>query len=135
MVEVTYDLLTSGVTIYGGYLNYPLDLDSEDSEAYLSVGGEYDMAAQGFTLAGQLVYKWLDKNTTLTVEGRYDSTPPAGVQPWSAYAELAWDMAENTALTLGYEYNTWDAGDDDNLGQGNVIDGAGTITAELSVSF
>jgi len=42
-------------------------------------------------------------------------------------------MAENTTLTISYEYNTWDAGDD--FGQGNIIDGAGTLKAELSVSF
>jgi len=132
-IKVTYDLLTAGVTVYGAYLNYPLNLDDENREAYISVGGEYDMAAAGFTLAGQLKYKWLDKNTTLTVEGRYDSTPAAGVAPYSVLAELGWDMAENTTLTISYEYNTWDAGDD--FGQGNIIDGAGTLKAELSVSF
>ncbi|NSW76170.1 MAG: S-layer homology domain-containing protein [Candidatus Atribacteria bacterium] len=132
-IKVTYDLLTNGITVYGAYLNYPLDLDSENNEAYISVGGEYNMAAAAFTLAGKLDYKWLDKNTTLTVEGRYDSAPAAGAPVYSVLAELGWDMAENTTLTVSYELNTWDAGDD--FGQGDIIDGAGTITAELSVSF
>ena len=132
-IKVTSDLLTSGITVYGAYLNFPLDLDSENNEAYISVGGEYDMAAAAFTLAGKLDYKWLDKNTTLTVEGRYDSAPAAGAPVYSVLAKLGWDMAENTALTVSYELNTWDAGDD--FGQGNILDGAGTIKAELSVSF
>ncbi|MCX7667375.1 MAG: hypothetical protein N2Z84_00375, partial [Atribacterota bacterium] len=71
--------------------------------------------------------------TTLTVEGRYDSVPAAGAPVYSVLAELGWDMAENTTLTISYELNTWDAGD--NFGQGHITDGAGTITAELSVSF
>ncbi|MGQ9472963.1 MAG: S-layer homology domain-containing protein [Candidatus Caldatribacteriaceae bacterium] len=133
VAKVTYDLLTSGVTVYGAYLNYPLDLDDENNEASLSIGGEYDTAAAEFSLAGKLVYKWLDKNTTLTVEGRYDSVPATGAPAYSMLAELGWDMAENTTLTISYELNTWDAGDD--FGQGNIIDGAGTITAELTVSF
>lgn len=133
MVKVTYDLLTSGVTIYGAYLNYPLDIESENNAAYLSVGGQYDMATAGITAAGQFKYMWLEEKTTATLEARYDSVTPAGVPPYSVLAQLDWEMAENTTLTLSYELNTWDAGDD--LGQGNILDGAGTITAELSVTF
>ncbi len=133
LVKVTYDLLTSGITLYGAYLNYPLDLDSENNAAYLSVGAEYNMATQGITAVGQFKYRWLDKNTTATLEARYDSVVPAGVPPYSVLAQLDWGMAENTALTLGYELNTFEAGDD--FGQGNIIDSAGTITAELKVSF
>lgn len=133
LVKVTYDLLTSGITLYGAYLNYPLDLDSEENAAYLSVGAEYNMATQGITAVGQFKYMWLEEKTTATLEARYDSVTPAGVPPYSVLAQLDWEMAENTTLTLGYELNTWDAGDD--FGQGNIVDGAGTITAELTVKF
>ena len=132
-VKVTYDLLTAGITLYGAYLNYPLDLDSEENAAYLSVGAEYDMATAGITAVGQFKYMWLEEKTTATLEARYDSTPAAGVPPYSVLAQLDWEMAENTTLTLSYEYNTFEAGDD--FGQGNIVDGAGTITAELNVTF
>jgi hypothetical protein len=133
VVKVTYDLLTSGITLYGAYLNYPLDLDSEENAAYLSVGAEYNMATQGITAVGQFKYQWLKEGTTATLEARYDSVTPSGVPPYSVLAQLDWDMAENTTLTLSYELNTFDAGDD--FGQGNIIDAAGTVTAELTVSF
>ena len=133
VVKVTYDLLTSGITLYGAYLNYPLDLDSEENAAYLSVGAEYNMATQGITAVGQFKYQWLDKGTTATLEARYDSVTPSGVPPYSVLAQLDWGMAENTTLTLSYELNTFDAGDD--FGQGNIIDAAGTVTAELKVTF
>ncbi|MEN3203686.1 MAG: hypothetical protein ABDK87_08215, partial [Atribacterota bacterium] len=133
LVKVTYDLLTSGITLYGAYLNYPLDLESENNAAYLSVGAEYNMATQGITAVGQFKYQWLEEKTTATLEARYDSTPAAGAPVYSVLAQLDWEMAENTTLTLSYELNTWDAGDD--FGQGNIVDGAGTITAELTVSF
>ncbi|MBC7217544.1 MAG: S-layer homology domain-containing protein [Candidatus Caldatribacterium sp.] len=133
VVKVTYDLLTAGITLYGAYLNYPLDLDSENNAAYFSVGAEYNMATQGITAVGQFKYQWLEEGTTATLEARYDSTPASGVPPYSVLAQLDWDMAENTTLTLSYELNTFEAGDD--FGQGDIIDGAGTITAELTVSF
>lgn len=133
VVKVTYDLLTSGVTLYGAYLNYPLDLDSEENAAYLSVGAEYNMATQGITAVGQFKYMWLDKGTTAAIEARYDSVTPSGVPPYSVLAKLNWDMAANTTLALSYELNTWDDGDD--FGQGDIIDAAGTVKAELKVKF
>ncbi|MGQ9623377.1 MAG: S-layer homology domain-containing protein [Candidatus Caldatribacteriaceae bacterium] len=133
LVKVTYDLLTAGITLYGAYLNYPLDLDSEENAAYLSVGGQYDMATAGITAVGQFKYMWLKEKTTATLEARYDSVTAAGVPPYSILAQLDWEMAENTTLTLSYEYNTFEAGDD--FGQGDIVDGAGTITAELNVTF
>ncbi len=80
-----------------------------------------------------MTYKWAEDDVTATLKGRYDST---GAAVWSALAEVEWAMAENTALTLSYEYNTWDGdetgGIDDARG---IIDTAGTITAELNVTF
>jgi len=49
-------------------------------------------------------------------------------------AEVAWEMADKTNLTLTYEIGTWDDEYDDNW-TGNIVDNAGTLTAELSVSF
>ncbi|MGC8778394.1 MAG: S-layer homology domain-containing protein [Candidatus Caldatribacteriaceae bacterium] len=132
-VDVTYDMLTAGFTVAGGYLNYPLDIDNENNAAYLSIGAGYDSATASITAVGQFKYLWLDKKTTATLEARYDSTPAAGAPVYSVLAQLDWNMAENTDLTLSYQLNTWDNGD--NFGQGNILDGAGTITAELSVSF
>jgi hypothetical protein len=143
VVKVTYDLLTSGITLYGAYLNYPLDLDSEENAAYLSVGAEYNMATQGITAVGQFKYQWLKEGTTATLEARYDSVTPSGVPPYSVLARLDWEMAKNTTLTLSYEYNTWQNYDLDiwgnedtrDFGSGEIIDAAGTVTAELTVSF
>ena len=69
-----------------------------------------------------------------TAQYSYDSVTPAGVQPWSAMAEVAWEMADKTNLTLSYEIGTWEDEYDDNW-TGNIVDNAGTLTAELSVSF
>ena len=96
--------------------------------------GKYDSANAEITAVGALAYEWIEEKPTLTVEGRYDSVTPAGVQPWSAMAEVAWEMADKTNLTLTYEIGTWEDEYDDNW-TGNIVDNAGTLTAELSVSF
>jgi len=130
-VEVTYDLLAATFDLYAGYDNYPLSI-GDDHEAILSANVKYEAdagvpgATDRITAVGSLTYKWLEEKTALTLEGRYDSL---GASVWSALAELEWEMAENTNLTLGYEFNTWD--DDDRM----IVDQAGTLTAELSVSF
>jgi hypothetical protein len=134
VIHGLYDLMDSSFKVYGAYLNYPLDLDSENNEAYFSVRGQYDSANAEITAVGALAYEWIEEKTTLTVEGRYDSVTPAGVQPWSAMAEVAWEMADKTNLTLTYEIGTWEDEYDDNW-TGNIVDNAGTLTAELSVSF
>jgi hypothetical protein len=134
IIHGLYDLMDSSFKVYGAYLNYPLDLDSENNEAYFSVRGQYDSANAEITAVGALAYEWIEEKTTLTVEGRYDSVTPAGVQPWSAMAEVAWEMADKTNLTLTYEIGTWEDEYDDNW-TGNIVDNAGTLTAELSVSF
>ncbi|HSV31161.1 MAG TPA: S-layer homology domain-containing protein [Atribacteraceae bacterium] len=125
-VEVTYDLLAASFVVSGEYLNYPLDVDDENNEAFLSAKGQYEGDTGRIMAWGRLEYGWIEEKTTLTLEGRYDST---GAAVWSALAELEWEMAENTALTLGYEFNTWN--EDDEF----IEDTAGTLEAELSVSF
>ena len=78
-------------------------------------------------------YEWKEEDITATLSGRYDS---AGAEVWSIKAGAEWAMAENTALNLSYELNTWDGdetgGRDDGRG---IIDTAGTIKAELKVTF
>jgi len=67
----------------------------------------------------------------LTVEGRVDSD---GAAFWSAEVQLVYALAESTDLTVGFEMNDWD--DDINDYGDMVISGtAGTLTAELAVSF
>ena len=124
--------------IFAGYDNYPLDIDDEgENESYLSANVQYvtdiaDSTAR-ITGIGILSYKWAESDVTATLEGRYDS---AGASVWGALAKAEWAMAENTTLTLSYEYNTWDGdktgGRDADRG---IIDTAGTITAELAVTF
>jgi len=134
IIHGLYNIMDSSFKVYGAYLNYPLDLDNENNQAYFSVRGQYDSANAEITAVGALAYEWIEEKTTLTVEGRYDSVTPANVQVWSAMAELAWEMADKTNLTLTYEIGTWDDEYDDNW-TGNIVDNAGTLTAELSVSF
>ena len=133
-IHALYDLTNSSFKVYGAYLNYPLDLSNENNAAYFSVRGQYDSANAEITAVGALAYEWIEEKTTLTVEGRYDSVTPAGVQPWSAMAEVAWEMADKTTLTLTYEIGTWEDEYSDDW-TGNIVDNAGTLTAELAVSF
>ena len=123
--------------VFAGYDNYPLDIDDEeDNESYLTANVQYVSDTAQITGVGILSYKWVEDDVTATLKGRYDST---GAAVWSALAEVEWAMAENTALTLSYEYNTWDG--DETIADGGlddtrgIIDTAGTITAELNVTF
>jgi len=67
----------------------------------------------------------------LTIEGRVDSD---GVAPYSAEIELAYDLAEKTTLSVGFEMNDWedDINDYDEL---NILDAVSTLKAELKVKF
>jgi len=67
----------------------------------------------------------------LTVEGRVDSD---GAAIWSAEVQLAYTLDTNTALTVGYEQNTWsdDLKDYDAL---TINDTLGTVSAGLEVTF
>ena len=133
-IHALYDLTDNSFKVYGAYLNYPLDLSNENNAAYFSVRGQYDSANAEITAVGALAYEWIEEKTTLTVEGRYDSVTPTNVQPWSAMAKIGWEMASNTNLTLSYEIGTWEDEYDDDW-TGNIVDNAGTLEAELKVSF
>ncbi|MDK2897302.1 MAG: hypothetical protein PWP04_1422 [Candidatus Atribacteria bacterium] len=139
VLDINYDLLTASAGAFIGYQKYDLDIEEEDEAAYLTAFAQYDQAVNRALVAGALTYEQLADNLTYTLEGRYDN---GGVVPYSVYAEVAWAMEENTTLTLGYEWNTFDGGvgDDDydfefDGDRGGVIDQAGTITAELNVTF
>jgi len=133
-IHAEYDLMDSSFKVYGAYLNYPLDLSNENNAAYFSARGQYDSANSEITAVGALAYEWIEEKTTLTVEGRYDSVTPANVQPWSAMAKIEWEMASKTNLTLSYEIGTWEDDYADDW-TGNIVDNAGTLEAELKVSF
>jgi len=133
VIDAAYNLQTAGFAIFAGYDNYPLDIGEEGDESYLSANVQYLSDTARITAVGILSYKWAESDVTATLEGRYDS---AGAEVWSALAKAEWAMAENTALTLSYELNTWDGdktgGRDADRG---IIDTAGTITPELTVTF
>ena len=122
--------------VFGGYRNYPLEIQNESQEAYISANVQYVPDSSEITAVGELRYRWLEEKTTLTFQGRYDSSPKKeDFSTWGLLTNLEWEMAKNTRLSLGYELNTWDgslfAYDDDR----GIIDKAGTMKAELKVSF
>ncbi len=134
IIDLAYDLGNDGFVVFAGYDNYPLDIgEDEGDESYLSANVQYVSETERITGVGILSYKWAERDVTATLEGRYDSE---GAAAWGALAKAEWAMAENTTLTLSYEYNTWDGdktgGRDADRG---IIDNAGTITAELAVTF
>ncbi|HAJ32068.1 MAG TPA: hypothetical protein DCK79_01655 [Candidatus Atribacteria bacterium] len=122
---VSYDVLLTTATIDANYMNYPLADDY-----VLSGAVQYDYPAATYAGVATLEYD-LAEDMDLTVEGRVDSDSTAF---WSAEVQLAYALAENTDLTVGFEMNDWD--DDINDYGDMVISGtAGTLTAELAVSF
>lgn len=139
LIDLAYYLGDTGhaagnFAIFAGYDNYPLDIDDEEeNESYLSANVQYVSDTARITGVGILSYKWVEDDVTATLKGRYDS---AGASLWGALAEVEWAMAENTALTLSYEFNTWDGDETGGVDAGRgIIDTAGTITAELNVTF
>jgi len=125
-LNVTYDVLTGGIVVYGDYMNYPLADDF-----VLSGAAKYETLAAAYAGAATLEYA-LAEDMDLTVEGRVDSDSTAAF--WSAEVQLAYALAANTDLTVGYEQNTWsdDLKDYDAMTIGDTL---GTLTAELAVSF
>jgi hypothetical protein len=122
---VSYDVLLATAVIDANYMNYPLADDY-----VLSGAVQYDYPAGTYAGVATLEYD-LAEDMDLTVEGRVDSD---GAVFWSAEVQLAYALAENTDLTVGFEMNDWD--DDINDYDDMVISGtAGTLTAELAVSF
>jgi hypothetical protein len=124
-LTVGYDILTAIATIDANYMNYPL------ADDYILSGAvQYDYPAGTYAGVATLGYD-LAEDMDLTVEGRVDSD---GAVFWSAEVQLAYELATNTDLTVGFEMNDWD--DDINDYGDMVISGtAGTLTAELAVSF
>jgi len=130
-LDVTYNVLTMGITAYAEYLNYPVD---DAGEYVLSGAGQfdYDTLAATYEYAAVATVKYaLADDMDLIVEGRLDSD---GAAPYSAEVQLVYALAENTDLTVGFEMNDWedDINDYDAM---NIIGTFGTLTAELAVSF
>jgi len=124
-LNVDYSILTAIASAQGTYMNYPLADDYTLSGTAL-----YDYPAGTYAGAATLEYALAD-DIDLIVEGRVDSN---GAAIWSAEAQLAYTLDTNTALTVGYEQNTWsdDLKDYDAL---TIDDTLGTLTAGLEVSF
>jgi len=130
-LDLTYDILTMGLTAYAEYMNYPV---GDEGEFVLSGAGEleYDTIAATYEYVAVATLEYaLADDMDLIVEGRLDSD---GAAWYSAEVQLVYALAENTDLTVGFEMNDWD--DDINDYDDMIISGtAGTLTAELAVEF
>jgi len=126
-LEVTYSILTMGITVHAEYMNYPVD---EAGEYVLSGAGDYEYPTNAYVAVATLEYA-LAEDMDLIVEGRVDSD---GAAWYSAEAQLVYALADNTDLTVGFEMNDWedDINDYDEM---NIIGTSGTLTAGLEVTF
>ena len=124
-LNVTYDVINVTAVVYADYMNYSLVDDY-----VLSGAVEYDYPAGTYAGVATLGYA-LAEDMALAVEGRVDSD---GAAFWSAEAQLVYTLDTNTALTVGYEQNTWsdDLKDYDAM---TISDTLGTLTAGLEVTF
>jgi len=125
-LNVDYSLFTGIASAQGTYMNYPL------ADDYLLSGtAKYDYPAGTYAGAATLEYA-MATDMALTVEGRVDSDSVAAF--WSAEVQLVYTLDTNTALTVGYEQNTWsdDLKDYDAM---TIDDALGTLTAGLEVTF
>jgi hypothetical protein len=127
-LNVDYSLFTGIASVQGTYMNYPVD---DEGEYVLSGTAKYDYPAGTYAGAATLEYAMAD-DMALTVEGRIDSDSVAAF--WSAEVQLVYTLDTNTALTVGYEQNTWsdDLKDYDAM---TIDDALGTLTAGLEVTF
>ena len=133
IVDAAYYLETAGFAVFVGYDDYPLNEDDDEDKSYISANAQYVSDTEKITAVGILKYEWKEEDITATLSGRYDS---AGAEVWSIKAGAEWAMAENTALNLSYELNTWDGDETGGIdADRGIIDTAGTITAELNVTF
>jgi len=124
-LSLDYSILTAIASAQGTYMNYPF------LDAYtLSGTAKYVYPTNTYAGAATLEYALAD-DIGLIVEARVDED---GAAIWSAEAQLAYALDTNTALTVGYEQNTWsdDLKDYDAL---TINDTLGTLTAGLEVSF
>jgi hypothetical protein len=124
-VYVEYNVIAVTTKGYVKYMNYPLADDF-----VLSGLGQYTFPTADYAGVATLGYA-LAEDMALTVEGRVDSD---GAALWSAEVELAYALATNTSLSVGFEMNTWsdDLKDYDDL---TIKDTLGTVKAELKVTF
>lgn len=124
-VYLEYNVIAVTTKGRAKYLNYPLADDF-----VLSGLGEYTYPTADYVGVVTLVYD-LDVDMDLTVEGRVDRD---GAALWSAEVELAYALATNTTLSVGFEMNDWedDINDYDEL---NILDTLGTVKAQLKVTF
>jgi len=124
-VYVEYNVIAVTTKGRAKYMNYPLADDF-----VLSGLGQYTFPTADYAGAATLEYD-LAEDVDLTVEGRVDSD---GAALWSAEVELAYALATNTTISVGFEMNTWsdDLKDYDAL---TINDTLGTLKAELKVTF
>ena len=125
-LNIDYSIFTGVASAQGTYMNYPL------ADDYLLSGtAKYDYPAGTYAGAATLEYA-MATDMALTVEGRVDSDSVAAF--WSAEVQLVYTLDTNTALTVGYEQNTWsdDLKDYDAM---TIDDALGTLTAGLEVTF
>lgn len=126
---VTYDVLgVDGADISAKYMNYPVD---DEGEFVLSAAGEYNYPTGVYAAVATLEYD-LAEDMDLIVEGRVDSDSTAAF--WSAEVQLAYVLATDTTLTVGFEMNDWDD-DINDYDAMEIIGNVGTLTAELAVEF
>lgn len=124
-VYVEYNVIAATTKGRVKYMNYPLADDF-----VLSGIGQYTFPTADYAGAVTLEYD-LAEDMDLTLEGRMDSD---GAAIWSAEVELAYALATNTTLSVGFEMNDWeeDINDYDEL---NILDTLGTVKAQLTVTF
>jgi len=131
-LSAQFSLLTSELTAFGRYMNYPLA-----DEFVLSGFAEYVYPSNAYVGAATLEYD-LAEDMDLLVEGRVDS---AGAALFSAEVQVAYALAENTKLTFGFEMNDWsdDIKDYDDIAGcedlTSILDTTSTLKAQLTVSF
>lgn len=124
-VYVEYNVIAATTKGRVKYLNYPLA-----DEFVLSGLGQYTFPTADYAGVVTLVYDLAD-DMDLTIEGRMDSD---GAALWSAEVELAYDLAEKTTLSVGFEMNDWDD-DINDYDELDILDTLGTLKAELKVKF
>jgi len=124
-VYVEYNVIAATTKGRAKYMNYPLADDF-----VLSGLGQYTFPTADYAGVVTLEYD-LAEDMDLTIEGRADSD---GAALWSGEVELAYALAENTKLSVGFEMNTWsdDLKDYDDL---TIDDTLSTVKAELKVTF
>jgi hypothetical protein len=131
-VLAEYSLLTSEIYLEGEYLNLVLGEDDDElSEFVFNAYGDINVTTMNYTAVANFMYKFEDEPMELWVEGRADSD---GAAPYSAEAQLKYNLDTNTDLNVGVEMNDWE--DDINDWDDKVInDNVTKVYAGIEVSF